>query len=161
MKKGSGSRRQRVLIDPAPGDVHVLMAGLLVVLKCDRAGLAGETKHPLDPVGGEFPLLPGECLPFAVPHLNMEERLLAFCRAGHDMHVAESILDIRRLEAAKLPQFGAFAVLAGRHIGGQPRPVIVRSSLWKSWPVFAPHDLPDGGGGRAGFGQAPRSIPAP
>jgi hypothetical protein len=49
-------------------------------MKRNGAGLAGQSKHSLDPVGGMFPLLPGQRLAFAVPHLNMKERLLAFCR---------------------------------------------------------------------------------
>jgi len=75
-------------------------------------GLAGQAQHAFNPVGGVFPLLAGECFAFvAVSYLNMEERLFAFGGPGHDFHIAESVLDVSRFEAAKLPGFGVFSVL--------------------------------------------------
>ena len=112
LKNGKRFCRQGVLVDPAPCDMHVLVAVVFIGMERNRARLAGQPEHPLDPVGGILPLLAGQRFAFAVPHLNMEERLLAFRGPGHDLHVAESVLDVGRREAAKLPQFGAFALLA-------------------------------------------------
>src|ERR1039457_3068087 len=64
----------------------------------------------------------------------MKERLFAFRGPCHDFHVAESVLDIGRLEAAKLPGFGAFSILAVFHVLGELRPVIVGRP-------FGNHDL--------------------
>src|ERR1035437_9633989 len=55
----------------------------------------------------------------------MEERLFAFCGPCHDFHVAEGVFYVGRLEAAKLPGFGAFSVLALLHVVGELRPVAV------------------------------------
>jgi hypothetical protein len=129
LKKRKGLRGQRFLVDPAPGDMHVLPAGFLIDMKGDGTGLASETEHLLNAVGGMFPLLPGERLALAVPDLDMKEGLLAFRAGGHDMHIAESILDVGRLETTKLPQLGAFSGLAARQIGGEPRPVVMRGAF--------------------------------
>src|SRR5580700_5790229 len=101
-----------VLVDPAPCHVHMLVAVVFVSMECDRAGLATQSKHPLNSVSGIFKLLTGECLTFAVSYLNMEERFFAFRGGGHDLHVAKSVLDVVCRETAELPQFGALSVLA-------------------------------------------------
>jgi hypothetical protein len=48
--------------------------------KRNGARLIRQPKHPLDTVGAILKLLPGQRLAFAVPHMQMKERLFGLCR---------------------------------------------------------------------------------
>src|SRR5580704_4574871 len=106
------------------------MPGVQVFVKCNSAGLIGQTELRLDPVCDPLPLLPRQLFPVRVPDLNVKERLHALRqRFGHDMDGPEGFPEIVGCKTPHVPERRPLVVLGGGHVVRKLRAVVMCGAL--------------------------------